>query len=273
MKAGRALLRSICSLRSMIVEMHAKGLELGRITKTSAILLSVGVTCNSIPNELVSRCYREQEQDGGWKGIVDTMWNLYFLRQISVSPDTDIICRAIEYLNSNINKHGLWGRSRRDMSRIPVSGMILTLLPELATGERLNLLEKLWLSEMRSLTYKAAYVLMAFDKAKYVPYTGGLVSETVNWLLSNQREDGGFSPWREHPVESNVFCTGVAIVGLSKYCDVLMKPALNSALKWLVSNQLPHGLWPYHEIEDGSSWGCWSLHELINIIGSDDDEI
>jgi hypothetical protein len=61
------------------------------------------------------------------------------------------------------------GRSKRDMHRIPVTGLALYLLPEIATEKKLEWLENTWSSELNSLTYKAAYTILAFNKNEYKP--------------------------------------------------------------------------------------------------------
>jgi len=114
------------------------------------------------------------------------------------------------------------------MSRIPVSGIMVSLVPELATPERPRLLEDLWRSERNSLTYKADYPLMAFRPARYEPREEGLIPETVMWLLNNQRRDGSFAPWLDHPVASDVFCTAIAALGLLQFPELSGKPALEN---------------------------------------------
>ena len=31
---------------------------------------------------------------------------------------------------------------------------------------------------------------------------------------------------------------------------------------WIINNRLKSGIWKYHEIEDGASWGLFALSEL-----------
>ena len=94
------------------------------------------------------------------------------------------------------------------MHRIPVTGLAFYLLPEIATEQNLEWLEKTWSSELNSLTYKAAYTILAFNKNQYVPKTNSrLIHETVAWLSTQQEPSGGFAPWLSHPVEENVYCT------------------------------------------------------------------
>ena len=250
--------RATMSLHKMVHEMHRKGIELPRITKCATQLLMIGITPNSIPKAVVEECICFQHSDGGWVSVVDTMWNAKFL---SFFPNTDLMIeRAIKYLQSNRVELG-YGRSARDMGRIPVTGMAFYLLPQLADQESLAWLENLWKSELNSLTYKAAYTLMAFNKNDYMPQDDKLIKQTIHWLISQQEDDGGYAPWKNHPVKSNVYCTAVATIGLLKYIDQYpeAKPTIDRAYDYICRTQLINGIWPYHELEDGGAWGLAAL--------------
>jgi hypothetical protein len=257
------LFPTIRSLRGMIAEMDRKNLDLQRITKTASLLISSGLSANSIPAPIVRRCLDRQHNDGGWVSIVDTLWNAYFLQLLSPRRHKPHIDKAKAFLLGQINDHGLWGRSKRDISRIPVTGILIYLFPELADAGRLLLLEELWQSEKNSLTYKAAYTLMAFKAAGYTPKDNNLVGDTVEWLMENQRADGSFAPWKTHPAASDVFCTSVAVLGLLQYNEPVPPETFEKSCDWLLSSRLPSGIWPYHEIEEGASWGLYALTCLL----------
>jgi squalene cyclase len=247
----------------MIAEMNRKNLDLKRITKTASLLICSGLSTNSIPDGITRRCLTEQREDGGWVSILDTMWNTYFLQLLGPQQYELNIGKAKSFLLLQINDHGLWGRSQRDISRIPVTGILFYIFPELANNHRLLLLEELWLSEKNSLTYKAAYTLMAFKAAGYTPKEKNLIADTVEWLMENQRPDGSFAPWKAHPAASDVFCTSVAVLGLLQYKESVLPEIFEKSYNWLLSNRLPNGIWPYHEIEDGSSWALYTLTQLL----------
>ena len=154
------------------------------------------------------------------------------------------------------------------MSRIPVSGLLLDMIPQLQKQCYLQKLEELWKSEINSLTYKAAYTLMAFSSSEYVPQDSKIISDTVSWLSMNQRQDGSFAPWKEHPVASDVFCTSIAILGLLRHKDMVPVDLFKNTLKWLEDNQLKNGIWAFHEIEDGASWGLHALKRLNEYLGT-----
>ncbi|MCK9218148.1 MAG: hypothetical protein M0P77_09580 [Firmicutes bacterium] len=264
MNSIKQIIKTIGSLRNMIAEMNEKDIEFKRITKTASLLLLSGMSKNSIPPNIIRRCIEEQnDEDGGWVSIVDTMWNIFFLKLIDQKQYKSNIEKGLKFLNTQKNKNGLWGRAKRDISRIPVTGIMFYLLPEICYESDCYLLERLWISEKNSLTYKAAYILMAFKRNEYSPVNKHLIEETVNWIVNNQKVDGGFSPWKEHPIDSDVFCTSIATLGLLQYKEMVSGRVFYQAFEWLSSNQLANGIWKYHEIEDGASWGLYAMVELL----------
>lgn len=252
-----AIVRAASSLNNMVQEMIKKELELKRITKTAALLFDSGFVSPSTNAAVIAKCLNARYDDGGWVAVVDTMWNAYFLSLYKNS--CDIIKEAYKYIVANQGKTQIWGRSKRDFERIPVSGMMLYLFPCLATEERLYALENLWISEQCSLTYKAAYTLMAFRKNSYIPKQKDLIKDTVQWLIDNQREDGSFAPWKLHPVASDTYCTAIALLGMMSYKELIPVDKIKKTAAWLLDTQLPFGIWPCHEIEDGASWALYAL--------------
>jgi len=107
---------------------------------------------------------------------------------------------------------------------------------------------------------------MAFNNVNYKPQNSNIISQTVDWLVKQQRENGGFAPWKEHVVDSNVFCTSIALLSLLPYQDLILLEVFKKGYHWLIKNQLASGLWKYHQIEDGSSWGMYALVELSKLL-------
>lgn len=257
---------TIRSLSNMISEMNKKKLEIKRITKTASLLMMSGLSANSIPHDISERVLLEQNKDGGWVSVVDTMWNIVYLKLIDEKRYIYETEKGKLFLINNKNIDGLWGRTSRDMSRIPVSGILLFLLPELLIEDNIYLLEKLWKSEMNSIVYKAGYSLMAFKKNNYHPKDTTLIESTCQWLIKNQHDNGGFSPWKDHPVDPDVFCTSIAILGLIQYPYFVENSIYSKAYGWLLKNRLSNGIWKFHEIEDGASWGLYALSELKKVL-------
>ena len=260
-----AIPRAILALRNIVDELQRKEIDFSRIAKTSSLLLWSGVSPNSIPPAIYTRCVSEQKADGGWTGVDDTMWCTLLLSS-SGSNHTDRIETSLRWLKEQRLTDFSWGRSARDMGRIPVTGALFYFLPQLADKPGLNWLEQTWKRECYSITYKAAYTLMAFRRNDYQPTDAVLIRDTAKWLAGEQREDGGFAPWKEHPVGSNVLCTSIAILGLLQYPEFVEDRVLGEGLNWLVDNQLRNGLWSYHQIEDGSSWGLYALAQISKFL-------
>lgn len=258
--------RAIISLLNMCNEMFRKNIEIRRITKTCALLLMSGLSPHDIPKKIIDKCLSSQKDDGGFIGNTDTLWNIKFLEFYSQYEEERN--KAIKWLVSNNGDEEGFGRSKRDMHRIPVTGLALYLLPEIATEQNLEWLEKTWSSELNSLTYKAAYTILAFNKNKYTPKTNSkLVHETADWLSTQQEISGGFAPWLNHPVRENVYCTAVALLALISMQDDLYRVTIERAYNYLCRTQLKSGIWAYHEIEDGASWGLYALSQAEKYLG------
>ena len=80
-----------------------------------------------------------------------------------------------------------------------------------------------------------------------------LVAQTIAHLAQDQNSDGGFAPWKGHPIGSDPWSTGVVLWGLSRWVDQVDHAVLEKALNWLQETQLPSGYWPYHYLDDGTS--------------------
>ncbi|MCZ7384501.1 MAG: hypothetical protein O8C63_07105 [Candidatus Methanoperedens sp.] len=257
-KGSRALL-------NIIDEFLAKGIELERVCRVAVLLCQGGLNKNNlIFQRLADRCALEQKNDGGWLGVVDTMWCASFLELYEEYSES--AKAALTWLLEQRHTDGGWGQTERDIGRITVTGQLLYFLPQLASKSSLNWLEDKWRQELEinpRLTYKGAFTLMAFKRNNYIPTDSQLISQTIQWLESEQNDDFGWGPWKEQPTGSNPFCTGAAIVGLSQYHNEINPEVLISGAKWLSDNQLKNGLWAYHYIEDGSSWAFLAYTKAI----------
>lgn len=258
--------RAIMSLLNMCNEMFRKNIEIRRITKTCALLLLSGLSPHDIPKAIIDKCLSSQQDDGGFIGNTDTLWNIKLLEFFPQYMEERN--RAIEWLTTNNGNEEGFGRSKRDMHRIPVTGLAFYLLPEIATEKNLEWLEHTWSSEVNSLTYKAAYTILAFSKKKYEPKRNSkLIHEAAVWLREQQETSGGFAPWLNHPVGENVYCTAIALIALISMQDDSYRETIKRAYDYLCRTQLKSGIWPYHEIEDGASWGLYALSQAEKYLG------
>jgi prenyltransferase beta subunit len=257
--------KAVLSLVHMTKEMFRKNIEPGRIVKTSALLTLSGVSPNCIDENIIKSCVEGQFDDGGYAGNTDTIWSICLLQQYPLYTRQTNAAR--EWLKSNSDENGGFGRTKRDMPRIPVTGLALYLLPQLAQEKHLKWLETAWTSEINSLTYKAAYTLMAFNKNNYTPHDKTLIDSTIDWLVSQQEDNGGFAPWLKHPAGPNIYCTAIATLGLLSYGIMRHSGQIHKAYRYMQNTQLPGGIWPYHEIEDGASWGLYAMSKVEEIFG------
>lgn len=261
--------RSIISLSRITRDFLNKKIELTRICRLAVLLKESGVNPDAIIyRKLASACVELQKDDGGWVDVLETMWCISLLNIFGEFSNP--VEKAFKWLREQSNENGGWGKSIRDSGRIPVTGLILYFLPKLSSQRHLNWLENKWMQEWESvpcLTYKAAFTLLAFSENKYTPKTQDIIVKTIQWLCTQQNNDGGWSPWRDHPVGSDPWSTGICMVALLQYPNKIPKKVLLNAMKWLRENQLPNGLWRYHYIEEGSSWALYSMvkgYSLLN---------
>lgn len=257
--------RLVFALQALLWQLVKKDLELLRPCRTGSLMLLSKVSANSMPSSLINRVLKEQKKDGGWVGPNDTMWSLLYLKQAGAAH-LEVFQQGLQWLKSNRSSEFGWGRSQRDMARIPITGRILSFLPELACEQYLEGLEKLWIMESNSLTYKASFTLSAFRSSNYTPKKKALIKDTVSWLISQQNSDGGFGPWHDHPAGSQIYCTAVALLGLTSFVQLVDEQCILDAIRWMGRTQLSNGLWPYHQIEDGGSWGLYATHLSSHVV-------
>jgi hypothetical protein len=163
---------------------------------------------------------------------------------------------------------GGWGNSLRDHPRIPVTGLVLHLLgARVGSAGDWELLNELWAKDLEAevaLTYKGGFHLMASATAPQP--SQDLVQRTLMHLGREQNGDGGFGPWRTHPIGSDPWSTGICLVGVCSFPDLADGEMVERAVEWLCSTQLPSGYWPYHFIDEGSAYAYWGLTEAIRFL-------
>lgn len=260
--------KGLRSLLFTLKQFLKKEIELERIVRVAILLIKSGVsTHNSIFREIAIRCTAEQKLDGGWIGVEDSVCSVAFLKEFKEFSQE--YKDGLNWIRKQGLKSGEWGKTSRDIGRIPITGFLLYLLPELSTKEKLAWLEKEWKKEFGinpKLTYKAAFILMALKSCNYQFADSNLFDNTLDWLASQQNEDYGWGPCKGHPIGSTPFCTGVAITGLLQYPNRIDQKVITNGLKWIEKNQLQDGLWPDHYIEEGSIWSFYALTEGYKLL-------
>lgn len=209
-----------------------------------------------------------QNNDGGWTDNEETLWCLAFLKQ-SGCVDGEFFNKGLKWLHTQRHHDGGWGRTQRDTPRLIITGLIMHLLPELCDQKAVNWLKNEWQNDLQGdtpLTYKGAFFLMGLAGSKVPLESCSLIGETYSYLAREQNDNGGFGPWKDHPIGSDPWSTGIVLLGLLSYPELVKREVIEKAVNWLAETQLPNGLWAYHYIEEGSSYAYWGLVEALKYL-------
>ena len=257
-----------CALKGLCLN----NFETLRIARVGTCLLFTGSNPN---NPITSQCTKvicnTQQSDGGWTDNEETMWSLNYLNGIGFRHHENYK-KGLQWLNGQRHLDGGWGKTIRDVPRIPISGLLLYLLPELSDQKAVNWLKKEWRKDFEGatrLTYKGAFFLLGLSASGVSFDDCSLIKDTYSFLHDEQNEDGGFAPWKDHPIGSEPWSTGIVLLGLLSYPDLVKREVIERTVNWLDENQLPNGLWPYHYIEEGSAYAYWGLVEALKYLSKD----
>lgn len=264
----KAIHNGLIALFLTLKQYLEKPIDLERTVRVAVLLIKSGADKNSqIIQEIRKLCLLQQKSDGGWLGVEDSLWSVAFLKEFE--DYSQEYGRGLDWLKKQQLKCGGWGKTTRDIGRIPITGLLLCLLPELSNKESLLWLENEWKKDFLlnpKLTYKGAFSLMALKSCNHQFVESNLLDKTIDWLASQQNEDYGWGPCRDHPIGSTPFCTGVALTGLLQYPERVDRNVIATGLEWLEKNQLEDGLWPDHYIEEGSAWSFFTLTEGYRLL-------
>jgi squalene cyclase len=192
---------------------------------------------------------------------------LFFLK--SFTQEKIIIDNGIQWLNEQKHENGSWGNTKRDMGRMPLTGLLVYLHPEISSKKTISWLKNEWEKDFKGttrLTYKGAFFLLGLRASGVTMDNCFLIKDTYSFLNDEQNDDGGFGPWKDHPIGSEPWSTGIVLLGLLSYPELVKKEVIEKAVNWLAENQLPNGLWPYHYIEEGSAWALYGLIESYKFL-------
>ena len=261
--------RAVLALGSFLESSIRRNIETLRIVRTLCALASCGCSprisffCQNIDHIL-----QQQQPDGGWSDPEETALAIGSIKLIQDLKDSSI-SSAIHWLDTVRHPDGAWGRHLRDRPRIPITGLLLFLLPELSDQKAVNFLKKEWKKDFEGttrLTYKGAFFLMGMSASGISPNQCPLIKNTYSFLFDEQNDDGGFGPWKDHPIGSDPWSTGIVLLGLLSYPELVKREVIERAINWLAENQLPNGLWAYHYIEEGSAYAYWGLVEALKFL-------
>ena len=242
-------------------------LDLQRLARVGYALVQAGCSLKgSFLARLGSYIAGNQQRDGGWTDAEETAWCLSFLNKFGNSYAEEIRL-ATAWLNSSRQSSGGWGKNNRDKSRIPITALVIALVPEVASVRDFEWLARQWQDDVSSptqLSYKGAFFLLSVTSR--TNQYAHLVDVTIDYLNNEQEEDGGFGPWKGHPVGSCPWTTGVVLWGLSKTASKVSSRTLKRAVAWLESKQLPNGLWPYHYLDDATAMVVIGLSAISPLV-------
>lgn len=249
-----------------------RGLPLRRITLVASLLKDCQVPTDE-NSRLTQRILNEQKSDGGWIDCEDTAWSLFLISDLN-ELDTQIQ-KSRRWLEDEKCIETGWGFCKRDKPCIPISAQILYFLTELFPNPDVMLwLAKEWkkdLNTLINLNYKAAWYLLAYYKFyNRINLSAELFAATIAYLITEQRPDGGWGPWKNHPAPSDCFITGISMAALAISYPLIKETkiitSLKNGIKWIKKNQLENGLFPTHYIEEGSAWLFFGWCKSNNII-------
>ena len=185
-----------------------------------------------------------QQNDGGWADIEETLISVKFLSLMGLAYNSSVE-KGNKWLLDQRNPDGGWGRTNRDISRIPVTGLLLHILPALSDQNAVSWLKREWATDFEGatrLTYKGGFFLLGLSATKIALKDCPLIKNTYLFLAEEQNEDGGFGPWKDHPIGSDPWTTGIVLLGLLSYPELVKRGVVKKAVNWLAETQLHNGL-------------------------------
>ncbi len=248
----RIIAAAVGQLITFLDEAISRSLEPVRLARDATVLLLVGNNeSGKLFRRVVAQLIQSQRPDGGWSDPEETAWAISCISMVRGLEDPAVRA-AIQWLHTVRLSMGGWSRYPRDQARIPITALISTLVPAAFKSEDLNWLQNEWASDFRGpvrLSYKAGFYLLVMPQGQ----EDDLVARTISHLADDQNDDGGFAPWKGHPIGSDPWSTGVVLWGLSRWGNLVERIVIERALGWLQKTQLPSGYWPYHYLDEGTS--------------------
>ncbi len=125
--------------------------------------------------------------------VEDSAWCSFVLGRLGYK---DSEYAGKDWIRSERNL-GAWGYCRRDTPCIPITALVSWLRPDMADSEAFDWLSETWREDLRSsykLSYKGAWYLLA--RSSDAERDISLCAETVSWLVSDQRWEGGWGAYK-----------------------------------------------------------------------------
>ena len=240
------------ALEATLTDFVNRGLPHRRVARLAGLLLLSGVDGKTASWPDVAGYLASKQCSGGaWVDCEDTTWCNWVLSCLGAYPE--IQARSIAWLTAERSGGG-WGYCIRDQPCIPITATVRLLVPALRDVRSNDWLHETWVEHFSApvrLSYKAAWYLLARNPDG----NSDLGKLTLEHLIVDQRESGGWGPWRDHPAATDCFSTGIAMWAVaSQPADARSVEALRRAVSWCESERNDDGLFPTHFIEEGSAW-------------------
>jgi len=246
------LIGAIEAISSFMADAQERKLEPIRTARAVVSLLLAGSNTNSLLiRKACAHLLDAQVENRGWSDPEETAWAIGAIQGLGDEKE-DLTQSAIEWFHAVRHPNGGWGLHPRDKARIRITALISELVPDVIIEKDTQWLVQEWQNDFSGsvrLSYKAGFFLLAVSNMP----EDDLIARTIDHLFDDQNEDGGFGPWKGHPIGSDPWSTGVVLWGLSKWVEKVDKKVIEKAIDWLRKSQLPNGYWPYHYLDDGTS--------------------
>jgi prenyltransferase beta subunit len=249
------LITNTAILTKILKMMIEKEIELERVNELAFSLLEIGLIKQDIHIQKAVQLTINSVTDKAWIGIGTTIYSLLLLSFFN-RDYASITQKGIEWIYACQNNDGGLGRFQGDRSRIPVTWRVIKALTRVEANinekkiKMIQWLEKEWSKDMESggLSYKGAGVLLA---NAYAPghMSNDLINSSINWLINDQLDQGGWSAYNEAPVGPVPSYTALALQALLFYSqEKNVRDAIDKGLIWM-NNSRVEGYWQEHPLE------------------------
>ena len=249
--------RAVGALLGSLEGLLERTAGLTRIARIAAVLPEQAL---GLPPDVLAAVVGGQRDDGGWASVEESIWCLGSITSFSEAEDCSV--RGLEWMHAQRAANGGWSTAPRDTPNYVITALAISRVRGLAQYPDAEWLEDSWRRDMAQdvkLTYKGALYLEGMQRVAVGD--GCLMEATAAYLTQEQNDDGGFGPWKDHPIGSDPWSTGMCLVGLCACPQLADRVVVERAAQWLVSAQLESGYWPYHFIDEGTAYAYWGLSE------------
>ncbi len=246
--------RDVLILIKILKRMQKVGIENSRQTQVAGALLKLGLDKEdeSLQKVLqVSIQRTEENKISDMSEAINCLKLFSFYKRCFETSVTKLVNIIVDCLNDD----GGLGKFKGDRSRIPICWSLLESFYYLNKEEDnniveiINCMEREWSNDMKfgGLSYKCAGILIA---ANYYPlFDNEFIEKSLNWLINDQSEDGGWSAKKGFSVGSVPSYTGLALRALTNYGKSdEVENTISHGIGWLIATR-QRGLWKEHPIE------------------------